>query len=96
MNILLRFPRHILQIVALPFYLELQFSPEQVTIQYLLYLILLLVVDQYWWWWWSGTVAWDGVVWCWKELHHIEHWVELTQTDREAQPVSQRTYLLLH
>ena len=76
-NVLLWFPRHVLQTIALPLYLELQFSPEQATIQYLLHLVLLLIVDQDRWGRRPGTAAWNGVVWCWEKLHHVEHRVEL-------------------
>ena len=41
-------------------------------------------------------VAWDGVIWCWEQLHHIEDRVELAQPGEEMQPISQWTYLLLH
>ena len=48
--------------IALPLYLELQFAPKQVAVQYFLYLVLLLVVDQNWQRQWFGTAAWNGVV----------------------------------
>ena len=57
MDVLLQFLRYVLQTIALPFYLELQFAPEQVAVWYLFYFVLLLVVDQDWWGWQSGMVA---------------------------------------
>jgi len=75
---------HLLRVVfsaeAFPLNQELEPPPVPATIQYLFHFPLWFSVDNNGWWQGSWLPSWYQIIQSGRQLDHIEHWVQLSQS----------------
>jgi len=73
-------PRVVLSAETLLLNQELEPPPVPVTIQHLFHLPLRFSIDDNRWRQGSWLSSWYRIVWSSRQLDHIEHWVQLSQS----------------